>query len=224
MATGRCLALMRRLPRRYCKLANYSIRRNYEVLPGASVTYNEYRHPLITRYASPRMRSIWSEQEKFTTWRKLWVALAKSQYELGLKGITKEQIDLLAQNVSTIDFQYAEQEEKKLRHDVMAHVHTFGHQCPESDGIIHLGATSCFVQDNGDLYQMKNAGNVLQSKLLKLIQALRNLSLEYADLPALGYTHFQAAQLTTYCTLLFYSDALNVLPCLKSFTCFTLVH
>jgi len=143
------------------------------------------------------MRSIWSEQEKFTTWRKLWVALAKAQHELGLKGITQKQIDLLAQNVSTIDFQYAEQQEKKLRHDVMAHVHTFGHQCPESEGIIHLGATSCYVQDNGDLYQMKQAGLVLQSKLLKLIQALRNVSLEYADLPALGYTHFQAAQLTT---------------------------
>lgn len=160
--------------------------------------YTEYRHPLITRYASKRMRSIWSEQEKFTTWRKLWVALAKSQYELGLKGITKEQIDLLSQNITNIDFEYAEKEEKRLRHDVMSHVHTFGHQCPSAQGIIHLGATSCYVQDNGDLVQMKKAGNVLKSKLLKLIKSLRNVCIEYAQLPALGYTHFQPAQLTTY--------------------------
>eukprot|EP00483_Globobulimina_turgida_P010891 UN10912 len=125
----------------------------------SSNIYNEYRHPLITRYASSRMRCIWSEQEKFTTWRKLWVALAKSQYELGVQGINKPQIDLLEQNVSNIDFAYAATEEKRLRHDVMAHVHTYGHQCPSADGIIHLGATSCYVQDNGDLYQIKEAGN-----------------------------------------------------------------
>lgn len=153
---------------------------------------------MITRYASPRMRSIWSEQEKFTTWRKLWVALAKSQYQLGLKGITKEQIDLLEKNVTNIDFAYAEKEEKRLRHDVMSHVHTYGHQCPSAEGIIHLGVTSCYVQDNGDLYQMKQGGTVLQSKLLKLMQSLRNVCIEYAQLPALGYTHLQAAQLTTY--------------------------
>merc|ERR1719242_1507345 len=160
-------------------------------------SHNEYRHPLITRYASKRMRSIWSEQQKFTTWRKLWVALAKSQYELGLKGISKQQIDSLEANVSNIDFKYAEAEEKRLRHDVMSHVHCYGHQCPTADGIIHLGATSCYVQDNGDLVQMKEAGNVLESKLLKLIASLRRVCLEYADLPCLGYTHFQAAQLTT---------------------------
>eukprot|EP01084_Bolivina_argentea_P031863 58961_1 len=159
--------------------------------------YSEYRHPLITRYASSRMRNIWSEQEKFTTWRKLWVALAKSQYELGLKGITKSQIDLLEQNISNIDFKYAESEEKRLRHDVMSHVHTYGYQCPEAEAIIHLGATSCYVQDNGDLYQIKQSGNVIKSKLLKLMSSLRNVCIEYAGLPSLGYTHFQPAQLTT---------------------------
>ena len=126
------------------------------------------------------------------------MALAKSQYKLGLKGISKEQIDSLEANVSNIDFKYAESEEKRLRHDVMAHVHCYGHQCPTADGIIHLGATSCYVQDNGDLYQMKEAGKVLESKLLKLMSSLRNVCIEYAQLPCLGYTHFQAAQLTTY--------------------------
>eukprot|EP00485_Elphidium_margaritaceum_P002143 CAMPEP_0202704368 /NCGR_PEP_ID=MMETSP1385-20130828/17046_1 /ASSEMBLY_ACC=CAM_ASM_000861 /TAXON_ID=933848 /ORGANISM="Elphidium margaritaceum" /LENGTH=511 /DNA_ID=CAMNT_0049362365 /DNA_START=27 /DNA_END=1562 /DNA_ORIENTATION=- len=159
--------------------------------------HSEYRHPLITRYSSTQMRSIWSEQSKFVTWRRLWVALAQSQYELGLKGISKEQIESLQKNINNIDFEYAAKEEKLLRHDVMAHVHTYAHQCPDAAGIIHLGATSCYVQDNGDLVQMKEAGIVLESKLLKLMQLLRNACIEYASLPCLGYTHFQAAQLTT---------------------------
>eukprot|EP01084_Bolivina_argentea_P009359 17489_1 len=184
---------MQRVNKKPFKFIIQTIRRS----SSTNSSYNEYRHPLITRYASKRMRSIWSEQEKFTTWRRLWVALAKSQYQLGLVGIEKAQIDALERNISEINFKDAEEEEKRSRHDVMSHVYAFGLQCPTAEGIIHLGATSCYVQDNGDLHQMKQAGTVLQSKLLKLIKSLRDVSIQYAGLPALGYTHFQAAQLTT---------------------------
>lgn len=159
---------------------------------------DEYRHPLITRYASPQMRSIWSEQSKFSTWRKLWTALATAQMELGVTSVTQLMVDDMNANINNIDFPYAREQERILRHDVMAHVHTFGYQVPSAAGIIHLGATSCYVQDNCDLILMNKSAKVIQSKLLKLVQQLRNVSMEYRSIPTLGYTHLQPAQLTTY--------------------------
>ncbi|ETO18945.1 hypothetical protein RFI_18298 [Reticulomyxa filosa] len=153
------------------------------------------------------MRRIWSEQAKFSTWRRLWVALAQAQMELGVPGITPKMIEAMKKKINDIDFEEAEKQERLLRHDVMAHIHAFGRQVPDTNQIklkteaariIHFGATSCFVQDNGDLCLMKEGGDVLKGKLLKLMQALRNNCLEYHRLPCLGYTHLQPAQLTTY--------------------------
>lgn len=152
--------------------------------------------PLIFRYASPEMRTLFSSHYKYSTWRKLWVALAKAQKNLGLS-ISLEQIEEMEKNIDSIDFEKVSFYEKKLLHDVMAHIHAFADVAPSTKAIIHLGATSCYVTDNTDLIQMKEGLKLLQAKL---VDTLKNLSIQaekYASLPCLSYTHLQAAQPTT---------------------------
>jgi adenylosuccinate lyase len=158
--------------------------------------YNTYINPLTERYASSEMLSLFSPVKKFTTWRKLWVALAEAEKNLGLN-ISQEQIDEMKANVNNIDFEYATQMEKKFRHDVMAHVHTFGKVCPKAMPIIHLGATSAYVGDNTDLILMKEGLGIVLKKLVNVIYNLKNFALKYKDSPTLGFTHYQPAQLTT---------------------------
>jgi len=169
------------------------------VLPASSPDSirSEYRHPLLVRYASREMTSLWSEKVRYSNWRKLWVYLAEAQMELGLPNITKEKLILMKAKIHNIDWDYCAEMESKLRHDVMAHIHTFGKQVPEAMGIIHLGATSCYVTDNGDLMMIKDACKLLQRKLLNLINILKTMALQYKDVPTLGFTHLQPAQLTT---------------------------
>ena len=155
-----------------------------------------YKNPLITRYASKEMASIFSDDEKFKTWRKLWVALAKSEKELGLD-ISDEQIKEMEENIDNINYDDAKRFEKEFRHDVMAHIHAYGILCPKAKPIIHLGATSAFVDDNTDLILMDKAFKIVQKKILKLIDLLSNFAIEYKDIPTLSFTHFQPAQLTT---------------------------
>lgn len=155
-----------------------------------------YENPLITRYASKEMSKIFSDDMKFSTWRKLWIALAESEKELGLN-ITDEQINEMKENIYNIDYELAAKKEKEFRHDVMAHVHTFGTACPKAMPIIHLGATSAFVGDNADVVILKEALLLINKKLLNLINVLSKFCLEYKDMPTLGYTHYQPAQLTT---------------------------
>jgi adenylosuccinate lyase len=157
---------------------------------------NIYESPLCSRYASPEMLRLFSPDFKFKTWHKLWIALAEAEKELGLD-ITQEQIDQMKENADFIDYEYAAVEEKKTRHDVMAHVHAFGHQCPLADPIIHLGATSCYVGDNTDIIIMKNALELLKSKLVSAIAALSGFAKAQKNLPCLAFTHFQPAQPTT---------------------------
>lgn len=160
------------------------------------MTRNTYENPLITRYASKDMSYIFSDESKFSTWRKLWVALAEAEKELGLN-ITDEQIDEMKANINNIDYEMAAQKEKEFRHDVMAHVHTYGAVCPKAMPIIHLGATSMYVVDNTDAILMKEALLLIKKKLVNVIKVLSDFCLEYRAMPALGYTHYQPAQLTT---------------------------
>ena len=155
-----------------------------------------YQNPLIERYASKDMLSLFSADKKFSTWRKLWVALAKAEKELGLN-ITDEQIAKMEANVDNIDYERAKEYEKKFRHDVMAHVHTFGDCVPEAKGIIHLGATSAFVGDNADLIIYDEALHLVKKELVNVIAVLTDFAMQYRTLPTLGFTHFQPAQLTT---------------------------
>ncbi|MDG5814344.1 adenylosuccinate lyase [Chitinispirillales bacterium ANBcel5] len=157
---------------------------------------NSYSNPLLERYASQKMSAVFSPQFKFSTWRKLWVALAEGQQELGLP-ISDEQIEEMRAFVDDIDFELAATYEKETRHDVMAHVHTFGSQCPKAKPIIHLGATSAYVGDNTDLIQLKKATEITLSRLSTLIATLRNFAWENRSVATLGFTHFQPAQLTT---------------------------
>ena len=157
---------------------------------------NIYNSPLNSRYASKEMSYLFSEEFKFKTWRKLWVALASSEKELGLD-ITDEQIKELEENVDNINYEVAEAREKVVRHDVMSHVYAYGLQCPKAKGIIHLGATSCFVGDNTDLIIMRKALLMIKKKLVNVISALSLFSDKYKSLPTLGFTHLQPAQLTT---------------------------
>ncbi|MBP2071670.1 adenylosuccinate lyase [Thermoanaerobacterium butyriciformans] len=157
---------------------------------------NIYENPLITRYASKEMAQIFSDDEKFKTWRKLWIALAKSEKELGLN-ITDEQIEEMEMHVEDINYEDAKRFEKELRHDVMAHIRAFGLQCPKAKPIIHLGATSAFVDDNTDIILMYRGLQLIKKKLLKLIEVLSYFAIKYKDVPTLGFTHFQPAQLTT---------------------------
>ncbi|TWT99134.1 Adenylosuccinate lyase [Botrimarina colliarenosi] len=155
-----------------------------------------YENPLISRYASRTMATLWGAQKKFSTWRRLWVALAEAEAELGLP-ITDAQIKELRAKVDDIDHDAAAAYEKKLRHDVMAHVHTYGDACPGAKGIIHLGATSNFVVDNADLIIVRESLELIASRLATVIDALGDFAEKYRDLPTLGFTHLQPAQPTT---------------------------
>lgn len=157
---------------------------------------NSYKNPLEERYSSEEMLFNFSHNNKFRTWRKLWIALAEIEKDLGLD-ITDEQIAELKANAENIDYDKAAEYEKKFRHDVMAHVHTYGDVAPSAKGIIHLGATSAFVGDNTDLIQIRDGLLILKKKLVNVIKNLADFAIEYKDLPTLGFTHFQPAQLTT---------------------------
>ena len=157
---------------------------------------NTYETPLNSRYASPEMQYIFSPDRKFTTWRKLWVALAESEMELGLP-ITREQVDELKAHVDDIDYDAARRHEERVRHDVMAHVHAYGDVCTNARGIIHLGATSCYVTDNADILMLRDALKLVREKVVEVLRRLRRFAWEYKGMPTLGYTHLQPAQLTT---------------------------
>lgn len=156
-----------------------------------------YDNPLVSRYASAQMSFLFSPQRRHSLWRELWVALAQAEWELGVPGITASQVEELRSKTQDIDFQRVAQLEREFRHDVMAHIHAYGEVCPSAKGIIHLGATSCFVTDNAELILMRQGLEMIKSKLLTAISLLRHMALEYRSLPTLGFTHFQAAQLTT---------------------------
>ncbi len=159
-------------------------------------THDTYSNPLIERYASKEMSYIFSPDFKFTTWRKLWIALAEGEKELGLD-ITSEQIDEMKGEMGKIDYALAGSIETKIRHDVMAHVHTYGTACPKAKPIIHLGATSAYVTDNTDLIQLREATLLLIKRMTPLFEALTKFADNYKDLATLGFTHFQPAQCTT---------------------------
>lgn len=158
--------------------------------------YDRYESPLSSRYASPEMLKLFSMETRIQTWRKLWVALAKAEMELGLP-ITEEQVQQLEEQVENIDFSCAAAREKEVRHDVMAHVYTYGKVAPKAAGIIHLGATSCYVTDNGDLILYRDALLHLRKGQLAVMQNLAAFAKQYRALPTLGYTHYQPAQLVT---------------------------
>ena len=162
-----------------------------------------YSSPLSERYASKEMQHIFSQDMKFSTWRKLWIALAETEMELGLKNekgepeITQDQIDEMKAHIYDINYDVAKEREKQVRHDVMSHVYAFGKQCPKAKGIIHLGATSCYVGDNTDIIIMKEALLLVRKKLVNVIAELAKFADQYKELPTLAFTHFQPAQPTT---------------------------
>ncbi len=155
-----------------------------------------YENPLITRYASKEMSEIFSDDKKFRLWRKLWIALAESERELGLP-ITQKQIDSMKKHCDDINYDVAEAREKEVRHDVMSHVYAFGMQAKEAMPIIHLGATSCYVTDNAEILILKDALELIKSKLVAVMDKLKKFALKYKGMPTLGFTHLQPAQLTT---------------------------
>ena len=165
--------------------------------------YDTYESPFCTRYASKEMQFVFSAQKKFSTFRKLWVALARAEMKLGLKdaegnpAITEEQVKELEANIDNIDFSVAEAREREVRHDVMAHVYAYGQVCPKAAGIIHLGATSCYVGDNTDVIIMRDAMDIIHRKLVNVISNLSDFAVKYKAMPCLAYTHLQPAQLTT---------------------------
>jgi adenylosuccinate lyase len=163
-----------------------------------------YDNPLVTRYTGPEMVALWGPQRKHSTWRRLWLALAEAQHELGMTAddgktprITTEQLAELRAHLDDVDFTRAADHEKRLRHDVMAHIHTLSEVAPKSRPIIHLGATSCYVTDNTDLLLMREGLGLVRNRLVGVIDALARFAERWRDLPTLGYTHFQPAQLTT---------------------------
>ena len=160
------------------------------------MSYDRYNSPLSERYASKEMQYIFSPEMKFKTWRKLWIALAETEKELGLP-ITQAQIDELIAAKDDINYEVAKQREALVRHDVMSHVYAYGQQCPNAKGIIHLGATSCYVGDNTDVIIMREALYLVRKKLLNVINELAKFADQYKDMPTLGFTHFQPAQPTT---------------------------
>jgi adenylosuccinate lyase len=160
------------------------------------MSHEFYENPLIRRYASPEMSRLWGDDKKFRTWRQLWVWLAEAEAELGLK-ITPAQIEELRRNIENIDFAAANAHERRLRHDVMAHVHAYGDQCPSARGIVHLGATSCYVTDNTDLMLMRDGLQMLAARLAATIDCLGRFAEKHRDLACLGFTHLQPAQPTT---------------------------
>ena len=155
-----------------------------------------YVSPLSTRYASREMQYLFSDNNKFRTWRRLWIALAEAERELGLH-ITEEQIDELKAHAEDVNYDVAEARERVVRHDVMSHVYAYGQQCPQAEGIIHLGATSCYVGDNTDLIFLRDASRLVLKKAAQVLRNLADFARRYKDLPCLGYTHLQPAQLTT---------------------------
>ena len=155
-----------------------------------------YESPLSSRYADKEMKYIFSPDKKFKTWRKLWIALAESERELGLD-ITQEQIDEMKSHADDINYEVAEEREKIVRHDVMSHVYAYGVQCPKAKGIIHLGATSCYVGDNTDVILMTEALGIVEKKLVGTVRTLSKFADKYKDLPTLAFTHYQPAQPTT---------------------------
>ena len=158
--------------------------------------YDKYQSPLSERYASKEMQYIFSPDKKFKTWRKLWIALAETEKELGLN-ITDEQIEELKANADDINYDVAKEREKLVRHDVMSHVYAYGVQCPKAKGIIHLGATSCYVGDNTDIIIMTEALKLVREKLINVLSELAKFADKYKDQPTLAFTHFQPAQPTT---------------------------
>ena len=163
---------------------------------GSRMSNSLFEHPLVSRYSCPEMSFLWSNKTKFSTWRRCWIALAESEKELGLN-ITEEQIEEMRANVDNIDFERAEALEVRFKHDVMAHIHTYGECCPLAKSIIHLGATSCFVGDNTDLIVMKKSLLLIRDKLAKLLSVLSIFAVLHKGTACLGYTHLQPAQLTT---------------------------
>lgn len=155
-----------------------------------------YQSPLSSRYASPEMLYLFSPDKKFTTWHKLWIALARGEMDLGLP-VTQEQVEELEAHADEIDYALAARWEKKLRHDVMAHIYAWGEHCPKAMPIIHLGATSCYVGDNTDIILMREGLCLIRDKLVKTLKYLGDFADKYKDLPTLGYTHFQSAQMVT---------------------------
>jgi adenylosuccinate lyase len=160
------------------------------------MSHDIYENPLISRYASREMAALWGDQRKFSTWRKLWVWLAEAEAELGLP-VSPAQIAELKAHIDSIDFDAANRYERKLRHDVMAHVHAYGDQCPAARAIIHLGATSCYVTDNTDLILIREGFEMIARRLAAVILALADFAKQHRDLATLGFTHFQPAQPTT---------------------------
>ncbi|MBQ2405356.1 MAG: adenylosuccinate lyase, partial [Lachnospiraceae bacterium] len=163
---------------------------------------DRYTSPLSERYASKEMQYIFSQDMKFKTWRKLWIALAETEMELGLSEngkpvISQEQIDELKAHAEDINYEVAREREKLVRHDVMSHVYAYGQQCPKAAGIIHLGATSCYVGDNTDIIVMNEALKLVHKKLVNVIDELAKFAEKYKNLPTLAFTHFQPAQPTT---------------------------
>src|SRR5438128_179681 len=161
-------------------------------------------NPLISRYAGREMAQLWSPQRKFSTWRRLWLALAEAQHELGMPAddgvaprIRPQQLRELRAHLDDIDFDRANELERRMRHDVMAHIHTYAEACPGARDIIHLGATSCYVTDNTDLLLMREGLNLLRDRLVGVIDSLARFAERYRSLPTLGFTHFQPAQLVT---------------------------
>lgn len=160
------------------------------------MNHETYVNPLISRYASREMSGVWSPQKKHSTWRRLWLALAEAQQELGLD-ITDQQLSEMRAALDSIDFEAAARYEREKRHDVMAHVHAFGDQCPEARPIIHLGATSCYVTDNSELIQIRESLRLVRQRLVLTIDRLARFAADYRQQPCLGFTHFQTAQPTT---------------------------
>lgn len=157
---------------------------------------NIYESPLNSRYAGAEMKELFSPDKKFRTWRRLWIALAEAEKELGLN-ITDEQINELVKFKDDINYDVAAKREKAVRHDVMAHIYAYGEQCPKAKPIIHLGATSCYVGDNTDVIIMTEAMRIIRKKVLSVVSRLSDFAMKYKDMPTLGFTHFQAAQITT---------------------------
>ena len=157
---------------------------------------DRYQSPLSERYASKEMQYIFSPDMKFKTWRKLWIALAESEMELGLN-ITQEQVDELKAHADDINYDVAKEREKLVRHDVMSHVYAYGVQCPKAKGFIHLGATSCYVGDNTDIIVMTEALKLVRKKLINVINELAKFADKYKNQPTLAFSHFQPAQPTT---------------------------
>ena len=157
---------------------------------------DQYVSPLSKRYASEEMLKLFSQDKKFTTWRRLWIALAEAEMELGLP-ITQEQVDELKAHADDINYAEAEAREREVRHDVMSHVYAYGLQCPKAKGIIHLGATSCYVGDNTDLILMREGLELIKKRLVEVMRVLADFAMKYRSLPTLGFTHYQPAQPTT---------------------------